>query len=366
MSFGLKNADATYQRLVNRMFEHQIGKSMEVYIDDMVVNSLRVDDHLKYLQETFDIVRKCNMKLNPEKCAFGVGSSNFLGFMVSNRGIKINPDKIKAIKDITIVDDIKGVQTLTGRIAALSRFISRSSNKSHRFFLLLKKKTDFAWTPECQRDLEELKRSVQFNNNEAEYETMIAGLELAKSLGAEVIEAKCDSLLVVNYVNGTFDVKEDMMRKYLDKLLVVLHGFKEWTLEHISRDQNNEADALANLGSSVEFEGFNSGAAIQLMSSIIETSHAENLNKRLTGSKHRWKEILPEVLWAYHTAVRSDGEPPFSLVYGAEALIPIDVGESSLRFQHATEASNHEAMTTGLNLADEKRKAVYVRLAAQK
>jgi len=73
MPFGLKNADATYQRLVNRMFEEQIGKSMKVYIDDMLVKSLRAEDHLKHLQETFDILKKYNMKLNPEKYAFGVG-----------------------------------------------------------------------------------------------------------------------------------------------------------------------------------------------------------------------------------------------------------------------------------------------------
>jgi len=101
------------------MFEEQIGKTMEVYIDDMLVKSLRAEDHLTHLQETFKILRKYNMKLNPEKCVFGVGSGKFLGFMVSNRGIEINPDKIKAIEDITIVDSVKAVQRLTGRIAAL-------------------------------------------------------------------------------------------------------------------------------------------------------------------------------------------------------------------------------------------------------
>jgi len=85
MPFGLKNAGATYQRLVNRMFEEQIGKSMEVYIDDMLVKSLRAEDHLEHLQETFNILKKYNMKLNPEKCAFGVGSEIFLGFMVLSR-----------------------------------------------------------------------------------------------------------------------------------------------------------------------------------------------------------------------------------------------------------------------------------------
>ncbi|XP_059277578.1 uncharacterized protein LOC132031632 [Lycium ferocissimum] len=80
---------------------------MEVYIDDMLVKFLETEDYLKHLQETFDILRKHSMKLNPEKCAFGVRSDKFLCFMVSNRGIEINPDKIKAIKDIKVVNNMK-------------------------------------------------------------------------------------------------------------------------------------------------------------------------------------------------------------------------------------------------------------------
>lgn len=126
------------------MFEEQIGKSIEVYIDDILVKSLRSEDHLKHLQETFDILKEYNMKLNPEKCAFRAGSGKFLGFVISNRGIKINPDKIKAIERITVVDNVKAVQRLTGRITAFCRFISRSSDKSHRVFSLLKKKNNFS------------------------------------------------------------------------------------------------------------------------------------------------------------------------------------------------------------------------------
>ncbi|XP_070002426.1 uncharacterized protein [Nicotiana sylvestris] len=95
-------------------------------------------------------------------------------------------------------------------------------------------------------------KTSRLTNNEAEYEAMIAGLELAKSLGAEVIEAKCNSLLVVNQVSKNFEVREDRMQWYLDKLQVTLHRFKEWTLDHVPKEQNSEADAFANLGSSFE------------------------------------------------------------------------------------------------------------------
>jgi hypothetical protein len=101
MPFGLKNAGATYQRLVNKMFHDQIGRNVEVYVDDMLVKSKENEDHLTDLKETFQALRTYNMKLNPEKCAFGVSSGKFLGFMVSQRGIEANPDKIKAILEMS-------------------------------------------------------------------------------------------------------------------------------------------------------------------------------------------------------------------------------------------------------------------------
>ncbi|XP_070036856.1 uncharacterized protein [Nicotiana tomentosiformis] len=124
-------------------------------------------------------------------------------------------------------------------------------------------------------------RTVKLTNNEAEYEAMIAGLKLAKVLGEEVIEAKCDSLLIVNQVNGTFEVREDRMQRYLDKLQVTLHQFKE-TLQHVPRDQNSEADALANLGSSIEDNELDSGAVVHLMRSVVEEVHTEINSTSLT------------------------------------------------------------------------------------
>ena len=100
MPFELKNAGATYQRLVSRMFEKQIGTTMEVYIDDMQVKSTTAELHIAHLSEAFQILRKYNMKLNPAKCAFGVSAGKFLGFIVNHRGIEANPDKIKVVLDM--------------------------------------------------------------------------------------------------------------------------------------------------------------------------------------------------------------------------------------------------------------------------
>ena len=107
MPFGLKNAGATYQKQVNRMFHKQIGTSMEVYIDDMLVKSITAEFHIAHLSEAFQILREYNMKMNPSKCAFGVSAGKFLGFIVNNRGIEANLDKIKAMLDMPLPSSIK-------------------------------------------------------------------------------------------------------------------------------------------------------------------------------------------------------------------------------------------------------------------
>ena len=139
MPFGLKNVGATYQRLMNKMFTHQIGRTVQVYVNNMLVKSRREEDHLGDLRETFDTLRSYNMKLNPRKCAFGVTAGKFLGFMVSQRGIEANLDKIRIIVEIAPLKNVKEVQSLNGKAAALNRFVSRETDKCLPFFRMLKK-----------------------------------------------------------------------------------------------------------------------------------------------------------------------------------------------------------------------------------
>ena len=128
---------------------------MEVYIDDMLVKSTAAGLHITHLSETFQILRDYNMKLNPAKCAFGVSAGKFLGFIVNHRGIEANPDKIKALLDMPSPTGIKEVQRLTGRIVALSRFVSRASDKCQPFFQVLKKA--FQWDEKCEEAFVALK-----------------------------------------------------------------------------------------------------------------------------------------------------------------------------------------------------------------
>ena len=125
MLFGLKNAGATYQRLMDKIFKGMIDKSVEVYVDDIVVKSDSCGQHIKDLQEVFDALRKINMRLNPKKCAFGVEGGQFLGFMLTHREIEVNPDKCKAITEMRSPKNLKEIQQLVGWLTALSKFVPR-------------------------------------------------------------------------------------------------------------------------------------------------------------------------------------------------------------------------------------------------
>ena len=135
MPFGLKNARLTYQRMMTKMFEPQLGRSIEVYIDDMVVKSKVLSEHVGDLTNIFEILRGRKLRLNASKCSFGVGLGKFLCYMVTHRGIEVNPDQIKAINNLQTPRNPKEVQKLTGMMAALNRFISKSTDRCRPFFL---------------------------------------------------------------------------------------------------------------------------------------------------------------------------------------------------------------------------------------
>ena len=137
MPFGLKNAGSTYQKMMTRMFKPQLGKSIEVYIDDMVVKSKVVSEHVGDLENIFEILRKYRLRLNASKYSFGVGSCKFLGYMVTHQGIEVNLDQIKEINSLQPPRNPKEVPKLTGMTNALNQFISWSTDRYRLFFQLL-------------------------------------------------------------------------------------------------------------------------------------------------------------------------------------------------------------------------------------
>jgi len=150
MPFGLKNAGATYQRLMDKVLASMLGRNVQAYVDDMVVTSLEKDKHVADLEELFITIARYKLKLNPEKCVFGVEVGKFLGFLLSERGIEANPEKCAAILAMRSPATVKEVQQLTGRVAALSRFVSASGEKDHPYFQCLKTNNRFVWTKECE------------------------------------------------------------------------------------------------------------------------------------------------------------------------------------------------------------------------
>nr|CAN63790.1 hypothetical protein VITISV_003629 [Vitis vinifera] len=146
MPFGLKNVGATYQRLMTKIFKPLVSRTVEVYIDDIVVKSKTREEHVLHLQEVFHLLRKYGMKLNPSKCAFGVSAGKFLRFMVSQRGIEVSPDQVKA--------------RLTSKLVALGCFIAHFIDELRPFFLAIRKVRASGWTDSCQSAFEKIKHCL--------------------------------------------------------------------------------------------------------------------------------------------------------------------------------------------------------------
>jgi hypothetical protein len=160
MSFGLRNGGATYQRCMQHVFGDHIRRTVEAYIDDIVMKTRKADDLVNDLRVAFDCLQANGVKLNPEKCVFGVPRGMLLGYIVSQRGIEPNPKKVAALERMGPIRDLKGVQKVLGCLAALSRFISRLDEKGLPLYRLLKKHERFSCTAEAWEALNKLKATL--------------------------------------------------------------------------------------------------------------------------------------------------------------------------------------------------------------
>ena len=142
---------------MDHVFHNMIGRNVEVYVDDIVVKSDSCEQHISDLKEVFQALRQYRMRLNPEKCAFGVEGGKFLGFMLTHRGIEANPEKCKAITEMRCPSGLKEIQRLVGRLTSLSRFVPKLAERTRPIIKLLKKTTKFEWTDECEQNFQQLK-----------------------------------------------------------------------------------------------------------------------------------------------------------------------------------------------------------------
>nr|GEU88007.1 reverse transcriptase domain-containing protein [Tanacetum cinerariifolium] len=234
MPFGLKKARATDQRLVDKAFQKQIGRNLEVYVDDLVNKIRTIHEIIRDIEETFKTLREINMKLNPKKCTFGIEEGIFLGYKVNTKGIKVCPDKVEAVLSLPSPKCLKDVQKLNGKLASLNRFLSKSAEKSLQFIKTLKKmhKEKAANTNHTNRERRadcvpyrcvrnygsscvdgseagliltnmegaEFTYALRFRfdatNNEAKYEALIVGLRITEQIGVKNLQTNVDSRLV--------------------------------------------------------------------------------------------------------------------------------------------------------------------------
>ncbi|KAA3483834.1 gag/pol polyprotein [Gossypium australe] len=158
MPFWLKNAGATYQRVMVALFHDMMHKEIEVYVDDMITKSRGEREHIGNLKKLFERLRKFQLKLNPAKCTFGATSGKLLGFIVSERGIEVDPDKIKAIQELPPPCTQKEVRGFLGRLNYIARFIAQLTNQCDPIFRLLRKHNPGEWNEECQAAFDKIKR----------------------------------------------------------------------------------------------------------------------------------------------------------------------------------------------------------------
>ncbi|KAL5578654.1 hypothetical protein UlMin_011096 [Ulmus minor] len=266
---------------------------VEDYVDDLVVKSRRAEDHVAHLKRVFDRYRKYKLKMNPKKCAFAVSMGKFLGVLVHHEGISIDEAKAVAVKKMPSPATQDQLRSLIDKISYLQRFIPGLAELTSPMMRLLKKDVPFQWEigmnvkqlelpgelqevasieepewelmfdgaasakgggigvvltgPESQVLTKTCKLLYSCSNNEAEYEALIVGMEMAKKEDVKRLTIKGDSRLVIQQLKGEFAVKEPALVKYRTKAQQILQKFQAYRLEHVAHSQNRYADALVTL-----------------------------------------------------------------------------------------------------------------------
>ncbi|KAL0395281.1 UNVERIFIED_CONTAM: Retrovirus-related Pol polyprotein from transposon opus [Sesamum latifolium] len=422
MPFGLKDAGATYQRLVNKIFSQQLGRNMEVYVDDILVKSKKRQCHTEDLAECFAQLKKYSVKLNPQKCMFRVEGGKSLGYLVTQRGIEANPDKIIAIRQMKEPRTIKQVQQLADKIASLNQFISRAADQGLLFFKILRNTKNFQWTEECGQAFMELKSYLEqppLLSKLEDGERLWIYLALSNDATSTVLAREKEvTHLPIYYTSrllqgAKYEVKEETTWDlYVDGSATKKQAGGGVVLTNSEGDELKFAIRFEGLLSNnkVEYEALLCGLKIaqengkkdeviqigdrrlgswmdeirnflehnQLPAEIFtsvenpktngqtEVSNRiilQNLKTKLGALRSRWVEKIPGVLWAYRTTPHvGTGKTPFSLVYGSEALIPAEIVEPTIRTVGYEEQNNNEARQLDLDLIEEQRDIARMRL----
>nr|GFA25403.1 reverse transcriptase domain-containing protein [Tanacetum cinerariifolium] len=217
MLFRMKNAGATYQRLGDSTFQSQIGRNLKAYVDNMVIKSKDEKMLLADIAETFDNLKKINMKLNPKKCSFRVKEGNFLGYMVTSEGFRANPKKTKDLADLQSPRTLKEMQSLSEKLASLNRFFAKSAERSLPFFNTLKNiikenKREYRWMEEAEEAFQQIKKLILDHPSLTSpwpKETLYAYLTVsAEAVSAVLLTDRKGRQCLMQYVSRTLNEAE--------------------------------------------------------------------------------------------------------------------------------------------------------------
>ncbi|GJR15831.1 reverse transcriptase domain-containing protein [Tanacetum coccineum] len=373
MPFGLKNAGSTYQCLVDKAFQKQIRRNIEVYVDDLVLKSHTKEEIIRDITETFKTLRQINMKLNPKKCTFGMQEGMFLGYKVSTNGLRACPEKVDAILSLPSPRCIKDVLKLNGKLASLNRFLSKSAEKSLPFFKTLKKctkKSDFQWTPEAEEAFKQMKKLIAelpTLTAPRENEELIIYLAAAKeAISAVLMTDREGRQIPVYFVSRTLrgpEVNYTPMEKLVLALLSASKRLKRYFQAHTVVVITNQP--IKQLLSSSEISGrmlkwkfelegydiqYRPRTAIKgqiLADFIVERPEEESPDELMAEP-----EVLPEP-WTLFT----DGS---SCVDGSGAGLILTNPEGAeftyamrFRFEATNNEAEYEALIAGLRIAEQ-------------
>nr|GEX42500.1 retrovirus-related Pol polyprotein from transposon opus [Tanacetum cinerariifolium] len=390
MPFGLKNVRATYQRLMDNVFVSHLGRNIEIYVEDV--------------------------------------AGQFLGYMITNEGIQANPEKVQAIINMASPRTLREVQALNGKLAALGRFLAKSTERSLAFFKTLKesptldsfpreddtktsqKRNEPAWTlftdgassiegsgegliltdPDGREVTYALRFNFKASNNEAEYEALVAGLELVIQMEAQQLNVYTDSLLIANQVKGIYEAREELIKRkgYLTPWLRCVgpeqtnYVLREAHFRSCGAHAGAKRLIVSDNGKQFSHNPFREWCEeLKIKQNFTSVAHPQangqtevtnrtilpGLKERLGKAKGKWVEELPNALWAYRTTARAGNRcTPFSLVYGSEAVLPPELGLSTYRISNFDPNINDANLRLNLDLLEEIRELASLRNARYK
>nr|GEX88378.1 reverse transcriptase domain-containing protein [Tanacetum cinerariifolium] len=327
MSFGLKNTGATYQQLVDKAFEKQIGQNLKVYVDDLVIKSHAEHEILRDVEETFRNLKRINMKLNRKNVRSvrkKVHSWAMWSACKESRHVQI---KLKRPRML-----------IRGQI--LADFIAKRPDEED---LRIE-------TPDEEVTLEPCTLFTDGSSCLEGIRSPNSLLADCKQMGVKNLLAKVDSRLMANQINGSYEAKEQSMIQYLEKSKALTDNFKMFSIEQVPQSQRTCTPAQGEIISDNEKQ-----FRIPIQRLVRKAQHQATV-----------EEVL-HVLWAHRTMIKTrNGDTPFSLTYGTKAVIPIETEMPSLRCTKVNQAKNNEGILLNLDILEERSEKAALREAKSK